>query len=97
MQGWDQTVIKKVFNKAFIKLMTKPSTAPTTHAPHPINSQDRLFFHMEYHPMDIPRMTIQKIYREECKKVLQQDLGIKQLTAQHNWVYYCQGKTAPGE
>ena len=84
MQGWDQTVIKKVFNKAFIKLMTKPSTAPTTHAPHPINSQDCLFFHMEYHPMDVPRMTIQKIYREECEKVLQKELDIKHLTVAYS-------------
>ena len=84
MQGWDQTVIKKVFNKAFIKLMTKPSTAPTTHAPHPINLRDHLFFHMEYHPMDIPRMTIQKIYREECEKVLQKELDIKHLTVAYS-------------
>ncbi|KAL7479703.1 hypothetical protein ACHAW6_005428, partial [Cyclotella cf. meneghiniana] len=79
MQDWEKTFFKKVFNNDFIMLITKPSTASTTHATDPADLQDPLIFHMGYHPMDVPRMIIKKIYREECKKVLQKEPEVKQL------------------
>ena len=35
---------------------------------------------MKYHPMDIPRRDVRKIYMEECDSVFKDEIGIEQLT-----------------
>ena len=79
-QGWDQVVLKQVFEKALAKLKTTLATIPPTCDPSPRNSQERLFFHIQYHPNNIPRKNIRKLYVEECEKILRDKLDVNQLT-----------------
>ena len=42
--------------------------------------RNRLFFHLEYHPKDIPKRLICQIYKQECQNTLQSEIGISELT-----------------
>jgi len=58
--------------------LEKPPTPVTEPA---IEEEERrLFFHMQYHPKDIPRREIRDIYDDLCKTTLEAELGITQFT-----------------
>jgi hypothetical protein len=44
------------------------------------NPQERLFFHMEFHPQDIPREHVRRIYQETCGDIMKNEIGIEELT-----------------
>ncbi|KAL7476883.1 hypothetical protein ACHAW6_008090 [Cyclotella cf. meneghiniana] len=82
MQGWDYNVLKNVFTSA-LKKLTKPNQIPIPIAPGPTsitNTEKQLFFHMEFHPGDITRNQVRKIYSEECQDVLEAEIGTEQFT-----------------
>jgi hypothetical protein len=42
--------------------------------------KNRLFIHLVYHPDDIPRQHIQKLYGEHCSELLRSVIGIQRPT-----------------
>ncbi|KAL3791711.1 hypothetical protein ACHAWO_009969 [Cyclotella atomus] len=80
-QGWDPTVLKEVFATALRKLKANLEKPPTPVTEPAIEEEERrLFFHMQYHPKDIPRREIRDIYDDLCKTTLEAELGITQFT-----------------
>jgi hypothetical protein len=82
LQGWDPAVLKEIFASALKKLF-KSNQAPIPNAAGPATSLEphhHLFFHMEFHPCDIPRHKVRKIYSEECENILKAEIGIRQFT-----------------
>jgi hypothetical protein len=82
MQGWDPAVLKDIFTSALKKLF-KSNQVPIHTADSPTTSLEphqRLFFHMEFHPCDIPRHIVRKIYSDECETTLKSEIGIEQFT-----------------
>ncbi len=82
MQGWDPGVLKDIFTIA-LKKVTKPEQIPTpiaTDIADSLKPQQRLFYHMEYHPNDIPRHLVRKIYSDECKSTFKAEIGVEQFT-----------------
>ena len=83
-QGWDPVFLKSVFRKALKKLAkSNLSLNQVDDGPSQDTSDDpssRILFHMKYHPMDIPRRDVRKIYMEECDSVFKDEIGIEQLT-----------------
>ena len=81
-RGWDKKFLQKLFLSSYEKLKSKaPSRAELagtlTNLPSTCN---RLFFHLEYHPFDIPKRLIRQIYKQECQNILQSKIGISELT-----------------
>jgi len=50
---------------------------PLISSPTPPNT---LFFHVMYHPRDISRLTIRKIYEEHCEKVFREEMKVEKFT-----------------
>ena len=79
-QGWDHAVLKEVFVSALNKLKSKLE-APAPLAPaDPVPPESRLFFHMEYHPKDIPRREVRKIFADTLEAAIREESGIEQFT-----------------
>ena len=82
LQGWDSAFLKKVFFSALQKITTKrniPNAAPVA----AITSDDnkkQAFFHMEFHPGDIPRRDVRKIYTDTCEEIFKDRLDIEKFT-----------------
>ncbi|KAL3776556.1 hypothetical protein ACHAWO_001740 [Cyclotella atomus] len=68
---------------------SKKSYKPPTPMTEPVEELEerRLFFHMQYHPKDIPMCEIRDIYNELCKETLTTELGITQFTIAY---YHCE-------
>lgn len=87
-QGWDQTILKKIFAAAFQKL--KHQLANPAPPPPPDDDETKkvdrsqLFFHMQYHPNDIPRKTVRQIYDEECSEVFEDVIDIQRFTVAYS-------------
>ena len=81
-QGWDQAVLKGLFKTAFNKLNHQlenppPPPADHDHEPHRVG---RLFFHSKYHPNDMPRREIRRIYSETLEEILRETADVQQFT-----------------
>eukprot|EP00804_Cyclotella_cryptica_P019481 CCRYP_006649-RB/>CCRYP_006649-RB protein AED:0.21 eAED:0.04 QI:0/-1/0/1/-1/0/1/0/367 len=82
MQGWDPAVLKDIFASAIKKLL-KPNQVPHPNTTGPASSQDhrgQLFYHMEFHPGDIPRQQVRQIYSRECETTFKAEIGIERFT-----------------
>ncbi|KAL7522484.1 hypothetical protein ACHAWX_007171 [Stephanocyclus meneghinianus] len=81
-RGWDKRFLHKLFISSYERIKTKaPSRAELAGTLTNLNShRERLFFHLEYHPSDIPRRQIRQIYEEECQDILQSKIGISEFT-----------------
>ena len=83
-QGWDQAVLRKIFASALNKLKHQLENPPAPPNPDDVDtkkvSRKQLFFHMTFHPNDIPRRTIRQVYDEECKEVFEDTLEIEKFT-----------------
>ena len=78
-QGWDQAVLKNLFKTAFNKLnhqLENPPPPPDPNAPR-IN---QLFFHQTFHPNDMPRKEIRRIYSETLEEVMRDRANIEKFT-----------------
>ena len=81
LQGWDQAVLTRVFSSALNKLyqsLEAPPQAPDD-APD-VDSRERLFLHMQFHPEDIPKGDVRQIYSDVCEELFADELDIKQFT-----------------
>ena len=58
--------------------LEKPPTPVTEPA---IEEEERrLFFHMQYHPKDIPRREVRKIFADTLEAAIREESGIEQFT-----------------
>ena len=88
-QGWDQAVLKQVFCTALNRLNTEvrpeaPLPPGIYDVEDPIDNEidfeKRLFFHMQFHPSDVPNKVVRKLYEEICQDVFHEHAGIEQFT-----------------
>ena len=82
-QGWDQAVLKDVFESALTKLCkTGHNPIPIANGPAlPANPQECLFFHMEFHPRDI----IASKWEGYTSKPVGTFLGLRSAPSKNNW------------
>ena len=74
--------LKDIFASA-LKKLPKPNQVPNRKIIGPAPSlkpQQRVFYHMEFHPNDIPRHLVRKIYSDECRSIFKAEMGIEQFT-----------------
>jgi hypothetical protein len=87
-RGHERTNIQRLFRNAAARLnqnlITKPATESAT-------EDAQVFLHMEYHPRQIERQVVQKVYRDICSTPFQatvntdnQRTGIGRLTIAHS-------------
>lgn len=85
-RGWNKDILKKYILESNSKLHSVPpstgqtQTNDTTDKP---TTKDRLFFHIPYHPNDIPRRRIQQLYQLHCHDAFQ-TIGINSLTVAYS-------------
>ena len=106
MQGWSQAVLKELFISALNKLKTHleapPRLEPITPTPpsqpdHNNNTDptaedpELLFLHLEFHPNDIDRKTVRKLYQDNCEEVLRDSVEIEKFI-----IAYSKPKTIGG-
>eukprot|EP00804_Cyclotella_cryptica_P022645 CCRYP_009481-RA/>CCRYP_009481-RA protein AED:0.37 eAED:0.37 QI:0/-1/0/1/-1/0/1/0/229 len=71
LQGWDPHTLRNAFTKALEKLNSninhppQPTTCPTT-------EEETLYFHMQFHPCDIPTSASEKPTRRPVRKLSRQ-------------------------
>ena len=107
MQGWDQAVLRDLFLSALNKLkclLEAPLPANVNVTPTPPSQEEEAniiqppvenpklqFLHMQFHPGDIPRKEIRKIYNNTCADTLGELVGIEKFI-----VAYSKPKTIGG-
>ena len=84
-RGWDQEFLKKLFLSSYEWVKsTATSRAELAANLGPVEQEDyrrkRLFFHIEYHPCDLPRRQIRQLYDQVCKDTFETDVGITEFT-----------------
>ena len=73
-RGWDPTYIKPIFHKAIQNTQSETKTQDQLNLQNSSpRKRNQLFLHFNYHPSDIPRCTIRKLYEEELKDTLIQE------------------------
>jgi hypothetical protein len=63
-RGYLATRIKPIFDKCFRKLAAPPVSTPTQ----PAEKPNPVFLHLQYHPLDPPSSTIQKLFEKHILK-----------------------------
>jgi len=82
-RGWKKDTLKKYILDT--KLHTVPlaghqdGNTPTGDPTNKLSTRNRLFFHLPYHPNDIPRPRIQQLYQQHCQKAFT-SISINSLT-----------------
>jgi len=82
-RGWDSTLTKEYILSADIKKQannattTQPTNQSTMPPPEPLSNKQRLFIHWDYHPNDITRRHLQRIYNLHCDHTFSTKLEVK--------------------
>ena len=85
-RGWDSTLIKEYILSADLKLRsnnattTQPTNQTTMPPTESLSNKQRLFIHWDYHPNDITRRHLRRIYNLHCDHIFSAKLGVKQTT-----------------
>ena len=88
-QGWDPAVLKAAIVSALNKLKSKLEAPPPLIADaDPPSHKSHIFFHMQFHPGDIPRREVRQAYSDTCEEVLRDECEIEQFT-----IAYSKAKT----
>jgi hypothetical protein len=77
-RGWDRAVLSPIFSTSLEKIKTSSKLPPAPKGNATL--EERLFFHLQYHPCDIPRSDIRKFYSEELEDVVKKEIGIDLFT-----------------
>ena len=75
-RGWSKSYIKELILSSDQRIRN-PKPTPTEA---PLSNKEELYFHMEFHPADIPKHQVRTIYNQTCGDVLSKRLGIKKFT-----------------
>ena len=78
-QPKDQQPIFLWAHKKIQSTFTFPTLTPTAQPPPPPNTKRCLFLHLEYHPCDIPRREVRRLYDKYCGGI-ERFLGLETLT-----------------
>jgi hypothetical protein len=70
-RGWDPSIIKPIFISAYNKIKNPSTTKTTNESPSPSTGRGQLFI---YHPLDIPRHQVRKIYEDELQDTIMQEI-----------------------
>jgi hypothetical protein len=73
-RGWDPSIEKPIFISAFNKIKTTSTTETTKNSPSSTGRR-QLYIHFIYHPLDIPRSQIRKIYEDEIQGTIMQEIN----------------------
>lgn len=84
-RGWSRCVLKDLILAADVKLQqldllvgeNQAITAPTT-------TRKQVFFHLPYHPHDIPRRRLRQLYNHHCHEALSSILSIDKFTVAYS-------------
>ena len=88
-QGWDPAVLKAAIVSALNKLKSKlEAPLPLIADADPPSHKSHIFFHMQFHPGDIPRREVRQAYSDTCEEVLRDECEIEQFT-----IAYSKAKT----
>ena len=74
-RGWDPSIIKPIFISAYNKIKNPSTTKTTNESPSPSTGRGQLFIHFIYHPLDIPRRQVRKIYEDELQDTIMQEIN----------------------
>jgi hypothetical protein len=74
-RGWSKTKLKRWILEGDRQLHARQTTSIVDKA-----SKDRLFFHLPFHPYDIPRKTIRRLYNQHCADNFANHLTITDFT-----------------
>ena len=81
-RGWDEAVLEKIFFTAQEKIKSNPilPATPTDVSSASEEEQERIFFHLQYHPEDIPKADVRRFWSEELEEVIKEEIGIELFT-----------------
>jgi hypothetical protein len=88
-RGWDRYVLKDLILAADVKLqqlelqvsLQENSTQAIIIPP---TTREQLFFHLPYHPHDIPRRRLRQLYNHHCHEALSSILSIDKFTVAYS-------------
>jgi hypothetical protein len=78
-RGWDKGKLKKSILAADAKLQIRNQGGDPVQTAEPYTC-DNVFFHLPYHPFDIPKRRIGQLYDLHCQEAFSAHLGINHLT-----------------
>ncbi|KAL3807236.1 hypothetical protein ACHAXA_007956 [Cyclostephanos tholiformis] len=86
-RGWDRYTLKDTILAADVKLQqldqqVNPLENQAIAAPRP--PRESVFFHLPYHPHDIPRRRIRLLYNYHCQEAFSSYLGIDKFTVAYS-------------
>jgi hypothetical protein len=87
VRGWDRYTLKDIILAADVKLqqLDQQVNPQENHAiiaqPPP---REFLFFHLPYHPHDIPRRSLRQLYNYHCHEAFSTTLGIDKFTVAYS-------------
>ncbi|KAL7525968.1 hypothetical protein ACHAWF_003915, partial [Thalassiosira exigua] len=79
-RAWRAEDIRPIFIEAHRKIKhesLQPQPPPPAAAPPPEEDEKRLFLHFQYHPHDVPRRTIRRLYDQHCGEELRNALSVQ--------------------
>ena len=74
-RGWTREQIYPIFVDAATRIESKP-TSNTPPSKKDASSDDALFIHLQYHPYDIARQDIRRLYDEHLSKTLENSIRV---------------------
>ncbi len=83
-QGWDKGKLKKSILAADAKLQIRNQAGDPVPTAKPY-TRDNIFFHLPYHPFDIPKRRIHQLYDLHYQEAFSTHLGINNLTKAYSW------------
>ena len=81
-RGWQKEVIYPIFIDAATKIESKPQPQPqpvTTTPTKDTTLDDAIFLHLPYHPNDISRRDLRRLFEEHCGNAFFDELEIKRI------------------
>ena len=79
-RGWERQYTRQLILDAAANIEAREPKGSKSSSPDTDNTNDRLFFHLQYHPDDISRKRIQELYQEHCGELFLRELNIQRPT-----------------
>ena len=79
-RGWERQYTRQLILDATTNIEARGPKGSKSSSPDTDSTSDRLFFHLQYHPDDIPRRRIQELYQEHCGELFLRELNIERPT-----------------
>jgi hypothetical protein len=83
-RGWDRYTLKDTILAADVKLQQLDQQVNPQENQAIIVPRESLFFHLPYHPHDIPRRRLRQLYNFHCQEAFSSSLGIDKFTVAYS-------------